>query len=189
MPPIERTASSQTFGHSRTHLMAPDRSPDRPRIQTPVNEFRPTLLRSQTPTPPEDQQETIRQFSRGMFADPAPQKTWGFGPKAFTDGHQRLIFMLREECARLYTFNQSLKARIGQIDRQNKVLSESVAEMRSTLQLSREKLAQVTADYREQQDIVREMDADLERTRNKRLSRAMPSHADGDVVFMGDHAR
>lgn len=191
MTPVDRPVSAQTFGNSRTHLIAPtpQRSPSARRVRTPEPEARPTLMRSQTPGAPETQPDIARMFSENMFADPAPQKAWRFGPKLYTDGHQRLIYILREECGRLYSFTNSLKNKIATLERQAKANAEAMAEMRHTLHARNDRLAQVTADLREQHDIVREMDADLERTRNKRLSRVPVPSLDADNVTLGDYAR
>ena len=190
MPSIERPVSSQTFGN-QTYLIAPtpERAPSIRRPRTPEPESRPTLVRSQTPGAPETQPDIARMFSENMFADPAPQKAWRFGPKLYTDGHERLIYILREECGRLYSFTNSLKGKVATLERQVKANAESLADTRHILHARTERLAQVTAELREQYDIVREMDADLERTRNKRLSRVPVPSLDVDNVTLGDYAR
>lgn len=170
----ERPVSIRTFGPVETHLQAPtpQRSVSMRRSVSPDGDTRPTLIRSQTPNVIENQQEIAIMFSENMFADPAPKKVYGkFGPNLFTDGHQRLVFMLREECGRLFSYNKTLKNRISQLERQSRQQAETITDLRSSLHSKGDKLALVTNELRDAHEIIREIDCDLERTRSKRLSR------------------
>lgn len=168
-----RLVSSQTFGNPSGFLEAPvpQRSFTVNRSRTPDLDTRPTLIRSQTPVVMENQQEIAKMFSENMFADPAPQKAWKVGPKLFTDGHQRLIFMLREECGRMFSYNKRLKEQLTTLERAGRKQSEMIADLKSSLHGKAERLAMVTSELREAREIIRDMDDDLERSRSKRLSR------------------
>lgn len=167
-----RPTSAHTFGAPEQYLQAP--TPRRvPSINRSEADTRPTLIRSQTPTPPaKDQAEIAKMFSSNMFADPAPKKAFGkFGANLFTDGHERLLFILREECGRLFSFNKSLKEKITVMERQARQQSETIADLRSVSHSRAERCAQLAAELRDAQDSLQEMDHMLSETRNKRLSR------------------
>jgi uncharacterized coiled-coil protein SlyX len=125
-------------------------------------------------------------FSENMFSDPAPQKLLKMGPKLFTDGHQRLVYLLREECGRLFSFNKSLKDRIASLERQNRSQNEAIADLRSIVHAKSEKIVSMAADLRDSQEALQEMDAMLSETRNKRLSRL--GQRNMETLDLGEHA-
>lgn len=166
-----RPVSQHTFGTPEALLRAP--TPQRAASMSRDSETRPTLIRSQTPIPAaEDQAEIAKMFASNMFADPAPQKAYGkFGPRLFTDGHERLLFILREECGRLFSFNKSLKEKLSSAEKTIRSQTEQNADLRAMYHTRGERCAQLASELRDAQDALQEMDQMLSETRNKRLSR------------------
>lgn len=177
MQPIgkSRPVSAHTFGAPETILRAP--TPHRANSATRTAmldvDTRPTLVRSQTPQPSrEEQQDIARMFSENMFADPQPQRAYGkFGPKLLTDGHTRLMYILREECGRLFNFNKALKEKLASADKIMRTQAETIAELRSISSGRADRLSVVNAELRDAHDALQEMDELFAETRNKRRSR------------------
>lgn len=183
-----RPASAHTFGPPEgRYLEAPQprRAGSYRRIDDQVQD-RPTLVRSSTPQPGSvDQQAIAKMFSENMFADPPAAKAFKFGPKLFTDGHARLVMLLREECGRLFSFNKSLKDKIALLEREKKQLGETIADLRSVASARADKLARLAEELREANDQLGEMDDALNQARSKRRSRVVSGY--GDSIQLGEN--
>jgi len=176
--------STRTFGPGAT-LAAPkpsvspplQRSRSTPEEQKQGPE-RPLLLRGRTPETEQSQQEAATMYSRAMFADPPTKRAYFRGPPVFTDGHQRLVYILREECARLYGYSQRLKSQLGTAENTAHHAKGEVAYLKVRLAEMRTQMAQYQQRIREQNEeladnaeTLADLDATYQATRNKRMSR------------------
>ena len=141
---------------------------------------RPPLLRGRTPEAEQNLLEIAHMYSRNMFADPPTKRAFFKGPPVFTDGHQRLLYMLREECGRLYSYSQRLKVQLGTAENTVHYAKGEIASLKVRLSEAKAQLAQYQLRIREQNeeladktDELEELEAVYHATRNKRLSRSV----------------
>lgn len=185
---IDRNASTRTFGPQEE--VSPQRAKSR-RSQGDTLQVdtmdRPALSRTATPIPTENIQDASKLYESGLFADPPKQKAWGFGAGLFTDAHKHLVNMLRGECVRLHLYSRQTKAKLTLTERQLKLTQEQVADLKSVSHHRAERLVELSAELREAQESLAEMDAMLSETRKKRQNR-LSGIAPGTNIVLGEYA-
>lgn len=162
-----------TFGTDKGKnkaLQVPE-APARSKSPAPSLEARPVNQRSVSTAdmPKVDDARDI--FTSGMFSDPKAKKAYPMGPTIFTEAHQRLIFLLREEGARLYAYNNELRTRLGNADRRLKQSQTVISELKVHSNNMSERNVELTGKLRDAQATLVEMDQAFMQGRNKRMSR------------------
>jgi len=132
---------------------------------------RPELQRIVTDTAPTVTPEIAHYYQSGQFADPKPQKAYFHGPQVFTDGHQRLIQGLREECQKLTAYNRHLKNRAstfeGKLGRRN----DEMIDLRQSLHAQHATIQILQQELQAANQSIQELDQVMTQSRAKRLNR------------------
>lgn len=180
---IERPVSRNTFGADPSRLAVPEPV----RVGSPSRMDRPPLQRAATPKSKDEFEDARTIFTGGMFSDPPAERRWG--SKVFTEGHRRLIFLLREEASRLYAYNQDLRDKNQTLARKERLSEITEMVLKTEVRALQEKLNEQGDELLQAQEALAEMDALMAKAQSKRLSRVASSrHYDLDHEIEITHA-
>lgn len=164
--PTLNSSSTDTFGGKsgqRALSPAPQRHLEEPR---------PSIQRAVTQDAV--QQESARRiFTTGVFSDPPVVKNWKFGHPVITEGHNRLVLLLREEASRLYAYNNDLRSRLSCSLRDVRAIQSSNDHLRNQLRSVQDIRDQIADELAAAHESLAELDAMVDTARSKRLSRRM----------------
>lgn len=158
-------ASTDTFGAKPTQ---------RPVSPVPARyleaETRPPLQRATTPDPVQQQAvKTI--FTTGAFSDPPKVKSWKYGVEVLSEGHKRLVILLREEACRLYSYNSDLRSRLANAQREARSAQNTSENLRAQVRGLVKNYDQLSRELEAARASLSDMDAMVDNVRSNRLSR------------------
>lgn len=162
-PPMDRRG---TFGPELGIPVPKRASTTRALSPTPSIEARPVLYRSPSDVAAIDQ-EARDTYARGIFADAKPVRNFKVGPELLTEAHRRLIYVLREECQRLYGYNRRTAARLEEANARLKQSRQQVIDLKAELRIMQSKLEEQRESIEEAYETI----AEMESKRANRLSR------------------
>jgi len=110
-------------------------------------------------------------FAQGIFADPKPVKAFPLGPVVLTDGHKRLVQVLREECGRLYGYNQSTLTRLTEATNKLRHARTQITHLQAEARMADAKITELTAQVMDANASLADMDAAMAQSRAKRHNR------------------